>query len=56
MTIGEHITHHQPETYKQLYLLWVIGPLKQQIKGQLRLQPNPFYDRLMREVPGFVRD
>ena len=54
MTIGEHVKEHQPETYQQIYLLWVIGPLKQQAKGQLRLQEiNPFYKRMMEETPGF---
>ena len=54
MTIGEHIAHNQPEICKQIYLLWVIAPLKQQAKGQLRLQEvNPFYKRMMEEVPGF---
>ena len=47
MTIGEHIAHNQPDTHKQIYLLWVINPLKEQIKGQLRLQKarRAYYER-----------
>ena len=54
MTIGEHIAHNQPDTHKQIYILWVINPLKEQIKGQLRLQEvDLFYKRMMEQIPGF---
>lgn len=57
MTIAEHIKKHQPYMLAVIMRIYCLGPYKGwEPPVKVEEEPNPFYDRLMREVPGYYLD
>ena len=60
MTIGEYIKAHQPYMVAVIMRIYCLGPYAGMDPPELvqkvhEVEPNPFYKRMMEQVPGFYR-